>query len=279
MLLEALGSDWSQYVFWVAAIAFAGLLGGLLAGLLGVGGGIVIVPVLYHVFSAVGIAETLRMKIAVATSLATIIATSAVSVKSHYARGAIDVPLLKSWSIPIALGVVAGAIIGGRVDGRVLSFVFATVALFVALQMTFSGQGTRVWDDFPNAAVKWASGAFVGVISAMMGIGGGSLSVPILTTVGYDIRKAVGTASAIGFVIAIPGALTYIVSGLGVPGLPPFSLGYLNWLGVLVLVPLTMAMAPVGARLAHTIPRRALQRSFAVFLAITSARMFYDLLG
>ncbi|MFD2248778.1 hypothetical protein FHS82_000885 [Pseudochelatococcus lubricantis] len=274
---ELLGGDTSQYLFWVVSIAVAGLLGGLIAGLLGVGGGIVIVPVLYHIFSAVGIAETLRMKIAVATSLATIIATSAVSVKSHYARGAVDVPLLKSWSLPIAIGVVAGALIGGRVDGRVLSIVFATVALLVALQMTFSGAGTKLYDDFPNVFVKWASGAFVGLISALMGIGGGSLSVPILTAMGYDIRKAVGTASAIGFVIAIPGTLTYIASGIGVAGLPPFSLGYLNWVGALVLVPLTMAMAPVGARLAHTIPRRALQRCFAVFLAITSARMFYDL--
>ncbi|MBB3809139.1 sulfite exporter TauE/SafE family protein [Pseudochelatococcus contaminans] len=277
--IDALGADWSQYLFWVGSIAFAGLLGGLLAGLLGVGGGIVIVPVLYHIFSAVGIEETLRMKIAVATSLATIVATSAVSVKSHYARGAIDIGLLKSWSLPIAIGVVAGAIIGSEVKGQVLSFVFATVALFVAVQMTFSGQGTRLYDDFPNVVVKWGSGLFVGVISAMMGIGGGSLSVPILTTVGYDIRKAVGTASAIGFVIAIPGALTYVFAGQGVPGLPPFSLGYLNWLGALVLVPLTMVMAPVGARLAHSIPRRALQISFAVFLAVTSARMFYDLFG
>ncbi|MGV6871540.1 sulfite exporter TauE/SafE family protein [Pseudochelatococcus sp. B33] len=279
MLLESLGGDWSQYLFWIAAITFAGLLGGLMAGLLGVGGGIVIVPVLYHILSAVDVAETLRMKIAVATSLATIVATSAVSVRSHYVRGAIDVGLLKSWSIPIAIGVVAGAAIGGRVDGRVLSFVFATVALFMALRMTFSGQGTRVWDDFPSRAFKWGSGMLIGLVSALMGIGGGSLSVPIMTTVGYDIRRAVGTAAAIGFIIAIPGALTYVVSGLGVPGLPPFSLGYLNWLSVLVLVPLTMAMAPVGARLAHTVPRRTLQTSFAVFLAVSSVRMFYDLLG
>lgn len=279
MLLETLGGDWSHYLFWIAAIASAGLLGGLLAGLLGVGGGIIIVPVLYHAFSAAGIPETLRMKIAVATSLATIIATSAVSVRSHYTKGAIDIALLKSWSVPIAIGVVGGAILGGKMDGRVLSIVFATVALFVAIQMTFSGRGTKLYDGFPNLAVKWLSGLFIGLISALMGIGGGSLSVPIMTTFGYDIRRAVGTAAAIGFVIALPGALTYIIAGLDVPDRPPFSLGYLNWLGVLLLVPLTMAMAPVGARLAHTVPRRTLQTAFAVFLAITSARMFYDLFG
>ncbi|MFT0891860.1 sulfite exporter TauE/SafE family protein [Pseudochelatococcus sp. G4_1912] len=279
MLMDYVGSALSQYAFWVIAIAFAGLLGGLLAGLLGVGGGIIIVPVLYQVFTTVGIAETLRMKIAVATSLATIIATSAVSVKSHYDRGAVDTRLLKSWSGPIFVGVIAGAIIGGHVDGRVLSFVFATVALLVALQMTFTNRGAKIWDDFPNLAFRWGSGAFVGLISALMGIGGGSLSVPILSAVGYDIRKAVGTAAAIGFIIAIPGTITYVLSGIGVQGLPPFSLGYLNWLGALVLVPLTMLTAPLGARLAHSIPRRMLQTCFAVFLAITSARMFYDLLS
>lgn len=276
--MDLLASNLSQYGFWIIAITCAGLLGGLLAGLLGVGGGIVIVPVLYQVLTTAGIAETLRMKIAVATSLATIIATSAVSVRSHYKRGAVDIQLIKSWGAPIFFGVIAGALIGGLVDGRVLSFVFATVALVVALQMTFRTMGAKLWDGFPSPLFKWVSGAFVGLISAMMGIGGGSLSVPILSTVGYDIRKSVGTASAIGFIIAIPGTLTYIFSGLGVSGLPPFSLGYLNWAGALMLVPLTMLAAPFGARLAHTIPRRALQICFAIFLTITAARMFYDLL-
>lgn len=277
MAMEMVGADATTYLFWFAAIGFAGLLGGLLAGLLGVGGGIVIVPVLYHVFSAVGVAEPLRMKVAVATSLATIIATSSVSIRSHYRRGAVDDRLLRMWWAPILVGVVCGTLVGGFVKGQVLSLVFASVALVVAVRMVVSSNAAKLYDGFPNRTVKWLTGTVVGLISAMMGIGGGTLSVPILSAFGYDIRRAVGTASAIGFLIAIPGTLGYVATGWNAPDLPPFSLGYLNWAGALVLVPLTMAMAPVGARLAHSIPRRALQICFAVFLAASSLRMFYDL--
>ncbi|MBH0238753.1 sulfite exporter TauE/SafE family protein [Methylobrevis sp. L22] len=263
---------------WIGAMVFAGILGGLLAGLLGVGGGIVIVPVLYHVLAGFGVDETLRMKVAVATSLATIIATSAVSVRSHHRRGAIDFALLKTWGIPIFIGVVIGSLVGGSVDGRVLTLVFAVVALFVAANMLLRKEGSKLYDGFPNRIVAAISGLFVGVISAMMGIGGGTLSVPILSTFGFDIRRAVGTAAAIGFIIAIPGTIGYILTGLGVPGRPPFSLGYLNFAAAAALVPLTMATAPLGAKLAHTMPRRALQLCFAVFLGLTSLRMFMDLL-
>lgn len=278
MSLEVFGADTSTYLFWFVSLGFAGLMGGLLAGLLGVGGGIVIVPVLYHVFATVGIAETLRMKIAVATSLATIIATSAVSIRSHYQRGAVDHDLLKIWWLPILAGVVMGTLLGGFVNGQFLSLVFASVALLVALRMLLSGNGAKLYDGFPNGFAKWFTGIIVGLVSALMGIGGGTLSVPILSAFGYDIRRAVGTAAAIGFIIAIPGTIGYILTGLDIEGLPPFSLGYLNWAGALVLVPLTMLMAPVGAKLAHTIPRRGLQICFAVFLTISSLRMFYDLL-
>lgn len=272
------GADPGMLGLWIGAMVFAGILGGLLAGLLGVGGGIVIVPVLYHVLAGFGVDETLRMKVAVATSLATIIATSAVSVRSHHRRGAIDFALLKTWGIPIFIGVVIGSLIGGSVDGRVLTLVFAVVALFVAANMLLRKEGAKISDGFPNRIVAAISGLFVGVISAMMGIGGGTLSVPILSAFGFDIRRAVGTAAAIGFIIAIPGTIGYVLTGLGVPGRPPFSLGYLNLAAAAALVPLTMATAPLGAKLAHTMPRRALQLCFAVFLGLTSLRMFMDLL-
>ena len=269
--------DGGALAVFIAAIVGAGVTGGLLAGLLGVGGGIVIVPVLYHILASFGVDEGLRMKIAVATSLATIIATSAISIRSHRKRDAIDVPLLKSWGVPIFIGVVIGTIFGGYADGRILAAVFATVAMAVALQMAFKKDGAKVRDGFPNRVVKAVSGFVVGSISALMGIGGGTLSVPILTAYGFDIRRAVGTAAAIGFIIAIPGTIGYALSGLGEEDLPPFSIGYLNVAAALALVPLTMAFAPLGARLAHSIPRRALQLCFAFFLAITAIRMFYDL--
>ncbi|TKT69200.1 sulfite exporter TauE/SafE family protein [Aquamicrobium sp. LC103] len=269
--------DVGALAIFLAGIVAAGVTGGLLAGLLGVGGGIVIVPVLYHILASFGVDEGLRMKIAVATSLSTIIATSAMSIRSHRKRDAIDVSLLKSWGVPIFVGVVTGTIFGGYADGRILTAVFATVALAVSLQMAFKKDGAKLRDGFPSRIIKAVLGFFVGSISALMGIGGGTLSVPILTAYGFDIRRAVGTAAAIGFIIAIPGTIGYVLSGLGEPDLPPFSIGYLNVAGALALVPLTMAFAPLGARLAHSIPRRALQLCFAFFLAITAVRMFYDL--
>lgn len=275
---EFLDMEMGTTFLWLLAVCGAGIVGGLIAGLLGVGGGIVIVPVLYNVFAAVGIADGLRMKIAVATSLLTIVATSSSSMRSHWKRGAVDVELLRLWWLPILIGVICGTLIGGYVDGRVLSLVFACVALIVAIRMMASGNGTARYDGFPNRFAEWLTGGTVGLLSALMGIGGGTLSVPILSIFGYDIRRAVGTASAIGFIIAVPATLGYVLTGWNVPDLPPFSLGYLNWLGALVLVPLTMAMAPVGARIAHTINRRTLQLCFSFFLAASSIRMLTDLI-
>lgn len=268
--------EMGDLVIWGAAMVVAGLVGGLLAGLLGVGGGIIIVPVLYHLLTALDIDADVRMKIAVATSLSTIIATSIVSVRSHARRGAVDPALLRSWGVPIFMGVLLGTFIGGYSEGWVLTLVFAVIALLVAVNLMVSTGQLR--EGFPNAPVKAGAGVFVGMISAMMGIGGGTLSVPILSAVGYDIRKAVGTAAAIGFLIAIPGTLGYMWAGYGNPSLPPMSLGYVNGLAAAVLIPLTMLMAPVGARLAHSVDRKWLKRSFAAFLVLTSARMFYDLL-
>lgn len=275
--MGVLEGDVTTILIFVASIIVASSIGGLLAGLLGVGGGIIIVPVLYQLLAFFDVEPGLRMKIAVATSLATIIATSAVSVRSHYRRGAIDIDLLKSWGIPIFIGVVLGTALGGYADGRLMTAVFATVALVVSLRMFLLDENAKPRDGFPNSVVKSSFGFIVGGISALMGIGGGTLSVPILSHYGFDIRRAVGTAAAIGFIIAIPGTLGYIYAGLGKPGLPPLSLGYMNVAALLAFIPLTMAMAPVGARLAHTIPRKRLQICFAIFLGITSLRMFYDL--
>ena len=256
----------------------AGIVGGLIAGLLGVGGGIVIVPALYVTLGAVGVAPDLAMKVAVASSLATIVGTSLSSARAHHKRGAVDGTLLRTWSLPIIIGVVLGALAGGLVNGTVLTAIFAVVALLVAANLVFRGNKPPLHQSFPNGIVKQLSGFVVGLFSVLMGIGGGTLSVPILTAFGYDIRKAVGTASAIGFLIAIPGMLIYIATGWNKPSLPLGSLGYVNWIAVLFFVPLTMALAPLGAKLAHSIPREWLRWGFAVFLTITSARMAWDLL-
>jgi uncharacterized membrane protein YfcA len=262
---------------WLGAMIPAGIVAGLLAGLLGVGGGIVIVPVLYSLLTALDIDPDVRMHVAVGTSLATIIVTSVSSVRSHNKRGAVDFALLKSWGPAIFVGVLIGTVLAGYVDGEVLTAVFGVTALVVALNMLLRRAGARLRDDFPNAPVKGLLGVAIGTISTMMGIGGGTLSVPILSAFGYEMRRAVGTASAIGFIIAIPGTIGFILFGLGEPGRPPFSLGYVNLAAAALLIPITTLAAPYGARIAHAIPQRALQLCFAFFLAVTGGRMLYGL--
>ncbi|PZX15804.1 hypothetical protein LX81_02437 [Palleronia aestuarii] len=257
--------------------AAAGIVGGILAGLLGVGGGIVIVPALYLSLSLTGMNTALIMQVAVGTSLATIVFTALSSGYGHYKKGAIDTDLLKLWAPSILVGVVIGAVLGGVVSGLALVGVFATVAIFVAADMILRKGADS---DSPRSFSKpvWAFfGVIAGGISAMMGIGGGTVCVPLLNFLGYDIRRAVGTSAAIGFIIGVPGAVIYALTGLGQEGLPPFSLGYVNLLLAVVIIPLSASFARVGVRLAHAIPRRALRLSFGIFLMITALRMYWDL--
>lgn len=263
----------------LAAVAVgAGIAGGILAGLLGVGGGIVIVPALYFALTLAGMEPELTMKLAVGTSLATIVFTSLASGYGHYKRGAIDTGLLKLWAPSILVGVVIGSLLGGYVSGEVLIAVFATVALIVAFDMILrKGRSDPEPKGFSRPV--WAGlGTLAGTLSAMMGIGGGTICVPLLNFLGYDIRRAVGTSAAIGFLIGVPGALIYAMTGLGVEGLPPFSLGYVNLLAAVVIIPLTTTFSQFGVKLAHSIPRRALRLAFGAFLLLTSIRMFIDLL-
>lgn len=262
-----------------AVAAGSGVVGGVLAGLLGVGGGIVIVPALYLALSLTGMDSALTMQVAVGTSLATIVFTSLSSGYGHYRKGAIDLGLLKLWAPSILVGVAIGGILGGLLSGRILIAVFATVAAVVALDLMLRKTGD---DKAPRSFTKpvWAAfGVFAGAVSAMMGIGGGSVCVPLLSFLGYDIRKAVGTSAAIGFVIGLPGALIYMATGFGAEGLPPFSFGYVNLFCAAVIIPLSTSFARVGVKLAHSIPRRGLRLAFGLFLMLTSIRMFSDLLG
>ncbi|TNJ44412.1 sulfite exporter TauE/SafE family protein [Phaeobacter sp. B1627] len=261
----------------LAVAAAAGVIGGILAGLLGVGGGIVIVPALYFALSLTGMDPALTMQVAVGTSLATIVFTSMSSGYGHYKKGAIDTGLLRLWAPSILIGVVIGGILGGLVSGNVLLVVFATVAMAVALDMIL-----RKPNDAPEprsfSKPVWAGlGVFAGGVSAMMGIGGGTVCVPTLSFLGYDIRKAVGTSAAIGFIIGLPGAVIYMVTGFGAEGLPPLSFGYVNLLLAVVIIPLSTTFARVGVKVAHAIPRRMLKLCFGFFLMLTSLRMFADL--
>ncbi|WP_342449579.1 sulfite exporter TauE/SafE family protein [Falsiroseomonas frigidaquae] len=267
---------------WLAGLAVAmaltGIVSGTLAGLLGVGGGIVIVPVLFNVFPLFGIPEAVQMKLAVGTSLATIIPTSIQSARKHFAKGTMDVPLLKSLAPSIGVGVLFGTILAIWLKGEALTLVFATIAILVALNMGFTGVEWKLRDSFPGGVLRQLLGSFIGTVSAMMGIGGGTVGVPILSMFGAPIRGAVATASVFGIIISIPATIGFIYGGWGDPLLPPLSLGYVNLIGFALIVPSSMIAAPWGVHLAHTIPPLLLKRAFALFLFITAMRMFYSLL-
>lgn len=263
----------------LALLAAAGLFAGLIGGLFGVGGGIVLVPALFHVMGALGIDDNVRAHVAVATSLSTIIATSWRSLAAHTKAGAVDFEILKTWTPWIALGAVAGALTAGAVDGRVLLIVFGVGLLAIAANMAFGRESWRLAAAMPLGWLRNAIAGVLGALSAMMGIGGGAFGVTVMTLCGRPIHQAVATASGFGAAIAVPAALINVVTGWGKPGLPPMSAGYVNVPGFFVLALLTSLTAPVGARLAHRLDRVLLKRAFAMFLAVTAANLLWEARG
>jgi len=262
-----------------AGLVVTGLVAGVLAGLLGVGGGIVIVPVLYHVFTLLGIDEAVRMHLAVGTSLGTIILTSIRSVRAHAKKGAVDWDMLKSWALPILVGVASGTLIAAYVGGDVLTAVFATIALAVAANLAFGKESWRLGTELPGKPAQYSVAGVIGMLSALMGIGGGTFAVSFMTLYGKNPREAVATSSGLGVLIAVPAVVGFIWAGWNDPLLPPFSLGYVNLIGMALIAPLSVLAAPWGAALAHAISPKALIRAFALFLALTSLQMFYRLFG
>jgi len=263
----------------VAAMAATGLAAGTLAGLLGVGGGIVIVPVLYYVFGALGLDEEVRTHLAVGTSLATIIPTSIASARGHHGRGALDAAILRAWGPPMVIGAAIGAAIAGLLDGEALTAIFATLGLVTALNMAFGRESWRLGHTLPEGPGGWAIAGGNGAISAMMGIGGGVFGVTAMTLFGVPILRAIGTASAFGLLIAVPGVIGFVITGWDADGLPPFSLGYVSLIGFALIIPTMMASTRLGVALAHRLDRLVLRRLFALFLGATCLRMAWSLLG
>ncbi|MEH6582977.1 MAG: sulfite exporter TauE/SafE family protein [Halioglobus sp.] len=256
-----------------------GALGGVLAGLLGVGGGIVIVPVLDTSLGMLDVDPSIRMHIAVATSLATIIPTSISSSRAHHAKGAVDFDLVRYWGPFVFIGSVIGTLLAAQVEGEVLSIIFGTVALLVAIKMLLPLEGVHLSDDIPRGALGSVTPLGIGTLSSMMGIGGGTLSVPVLTLMNQAIHKAVGTAALFGLLISLPGALGYVYAGWGDARLPPGSVGYVNLIGLLLISPVTVMAAPLGAKIAHKLNKRQLSLAFGVFLLMVSLRMLFRALA
>ncbi|MEI6557309.1 MAG: sulfite exporter TauE/SafE family protein [Rhodospirillaceae bacterium] len=261
-----------------AALVAAGLAAGLIAGLLGVGGGIVIVPVLFQLFTMLGIDPAVTMHLAVGTSLASIVPTSISAVRIHVRRDAVDFALLRLWGPGVVTGVFAGSALASVARGSLLTGVFGTVAMLVALYMLLVPDGARLRDALPGAWTQRLIAALIGCFSATMGIGGGTLTVPSLVLCRYPIRRAVATSSAVGMMIAIPGTLGFMIAGWDVPGRPPLSLGFVSLLGLGLTAPTAMLTAPFGSRLAHVLDPVLLRRAFALFLMLTASRMFWSLL-
>ena len=264
----------SPEIVWLAfGLISAGLLAGFVGGLFGIGGGIVVVPALYLVFTALGVDEAVRMHVAVGTSLSTIISTSCRSLAAHTKAGAVDFDILKAWAPWITLGALIGAIIAGAVNTEVLLIIFGAGLLLVAAQMGLTRPEWRAFNALPRGAARAGVAGGIGTLSSLMGIGGGAFGVTVMTLCGTPIHRAVATASGFGAAIALPGAIGYAIAGWGREGLPPFSLGFVNLPGFLALALLTAITAPIGARLAHRLPQQHLKRAFAVVLAIVALNM------
>jgi uncharacterized membrane protein YfcA len=262
-----------ELILLVVAMLLSGCVAGLFAGLLGVGGGIVIVPMMEVALSFLGIDPSIRMHIAVATSLAVIIPTSISSARAHHKRQAVDVALVKRWAMFVLVGALAGTFVAAQVHSRVLSAVFALFAFLIALKMLFRQQDEALVDEIPAAAWLYVIPTSIGFFSSMMGIGGGTFSVMILTLFGKPVHKAVGTASLFGLFIAVPGTIGFIIAGWGNSMLPPMSLGYVSLVGFVLIAPSTVLMAPIGARIAHGMSQRNLNLVFGLFLLVAAIRM------
>lgn len=268
--------DMSEFAILVIAMLGAGVAAGVIAGLLGVGGGIVVVPVLEWVFELLGVPADVRMHAAVGTSLAVIIPTSIASARAHHQRGAVDVPLAKRWTPFIVIGAAIGIFIASRVGGSVLTGIFGLVALLVAIKMVLPLDQLTLATEVPRSVATAIIPTTIGTISTMMGIGGGSMSVPALTLMSEPIHRAIGTSALFGLVISIPGAIGFVYAGWGNELLPAGSLGFVNLIGFALIAPTTVFAAPLGARLAHALSRRHLSLMFGMFLLLISVRMIWQ---
>lgn len=268
-----------QLAFLLGVVILSAGLAGVMAGLLGVGGGIVLVPMLFWLFSFTDFPHEIFMHMAVATSLATIIFTSISSARAHSKRGAVDLSLLRLWAPGLMVGALTGGLVSRFIDASGLKVIFGCIALLVAVNMARPKPVVLSQQLPQRRAIHVAISGVTGLLSSLMGIGGGTLSVPILSAFSVEVRRAVGTASAFGVVIAVPAVAGFVVSGWGVEGRPPLSLGYVNVAAALIILPFTVGFAPVGARIAHAIDTIWIKRVFAAFLFLTAIRMLLSALG
>lgn len=280
------GVPFDQLAILAIGLLVSGAITGILAGVFGVGGGAVIVPVLYELFGVVGVPNELKMPLAVGTSLAIIIPTSIRSFQTHRAKGAVDMEVLRAWAVPVVVGVIAGSLIARYAPPGVFKLVFVLVAGLSAWRL-LTGRELNFGASMPGPVGMAATGGIIGVLSSLMGIGGGQLGNLVMMAYGRTIHNAVATSSGLGVLISIPGALGYVYAGwpkaAEFPTVAaiqfPFALGYVSLIGFLLFIPTSMWTAPIGARLAHALPKRKLELAFGAFLLIVCLRFVWDLLA
>ena len=272
--------NFNEIINLLVVLAIAASVAGFMAGLLGVGGGIIIVPALYYAFTVLDFDIVTRMHLSVGTSLAIIIPTSIISTKTHMEYDAVDFKMVKSFGLFILIGVILGTFLAVNLKTPALVLFFSIFAFMVGLFFIFLRQKIVEKPKKISEIVKNISGIVIGFISVPLGIGGGSLMVPFMRNCGYDIRKSIGTAAAIGFLIAVSGTITLIVGGKIINNITsPYSYGYFNFLGFIVFVPVTMVMARIGAKAVYKIDKKLLSKIFGTFLIIVSVRSFFEYLS
>lgn len=269
----------TELLILAAGLGLAGVLSGFLAGLFGIGGGAILVPILISVFPYLGINPDVVAHMAVGTSLAIIIPTAVRSYRSHRSKGAGNADLLRAWVFWVPFGVVIASLIVGGVSGDVLRAVFASIALLIAIKMLFNRASWTLADHLPPRPVTNGVGFGIGFLSTFMGIGGGNLNNLFMTSFGQPIHQAVATSAGLGVLIAIPATLGYVYAGWGLATLPPWTLGYVHLLGAALVTPFSMLAAPYGARFAHNLSPRTLEITFGIFLLVVIIRMMTDVIA
>jgi uncharacterized membrane protein YfcA len=265
---------------WLAAVIVAGgVLSGFLAGLFGIGGGAIIVPVLYEVFRVIAVPDEVRMQLCIGTSLAIIVPTTIRSYLAHRERGAVMPDVLRIWMIPMVVGVGLGSVLAAFASQAVFKIVFVVLAAIIAARLLFGGDKWRLGADLPGRAGMIAYGLGIGLAGSLMGVSGGSMSTMVLTLYGKSIHAAVGTAAGLGVPLTIAGTIGYVLAGLPHQALtPPLSLGFVSLIGVVLMAPVSSFVAIFGVKVAHALPRRQLEIAFGLFLLLVSIRFIASLI-
>ncbi len=274
----AFGVPLAELGWLAAAIIVAGIVTGILAGLFGIGGGAVIVPVLFEFFRLLGVPEEIRMQLCIGTSLAIIVPTTVRSYRAHRASGLVIPGVVRSWAVPSVVGVAIGSGAAAFAPAAVFKLAFVLIAGIIAAKLLLAGDRWALGSELPGRAAMAGYGFSVGLASSLMGISGGSLVTMVLTLYGKPIHSAVATAAGVGVPITMAGAFGYILAGLPHQAmLPPLSIGFVSAIGVALIAPISSFVAPVGARFAHRLPKRGLEIAFGVFLVIVSIRFIFTL--